>query len=1801
MRILFRLATRLLLILVCTTLDLSLLEAAVSPVAWYRLGDKDPGAAAGAVGNATTLDFIAARNLNRVGSPTYLNNAVASATNALGSTLGMRFGGNGNLYSRAVLSTAQNNFGVEAWVFPSGGFSTQFIVHNGNPALNGWGLVMDVGGTRVDPIYNFSGLLGGGTRVGTFSTGRTLRGMHLALVRDNGVSTFYLDGVARGSSAVAPLAPTSAFALAANGVTPTNSPFTGFIDEVRVFTFVAGQFSPSDLLVNQRRVTTEAVDNFTTDSARLNGKSSGFALATAGWFEFGTNANLGTVTSRQTINPAATPTNFSQVVTGLSPNLTYFFRALTSNSLGVTTGALASFNIRPAVDTLVPTNLTATAAKLQGVANPKGVAASVFFEWGTTTNYGFVTSPLPLAAGSGQTNFSETISNLFAGGTFHYRAVLSSAEAVLTGTNVAFTTPPDASGALFIPGGVAVTISPPEAVADGARWSLDDGGLEMFSGLAQGPVAPGRHTVRFRNLPNWRETVPLEVFVVGGRTSAVSVVFTPIPTFAVGTVPEQHARLGELLEFTVNGVPPGAQLQVIGTPPPSLGSFSFDPQTGRVVYAAGATDRLPFELTYLINGVSAGTSTITPLQALPPEAGAISYDRPLPDDESRDYITISEQLSAGEELFNNFSNRVFTVDISGKTLVFEAGHPAFLHPVYNGRENIRELRLHADLVIIRSPLELPQTRVTIRARELRFEGAGAINTTPRSAWLKPREVTWADDNTIGFPGSPGHDAGDVEVFVERFHADPGAVPRFVMRGGNGGPPGEGRNGVFEGGLDPVFFPGFPINPTNVSYVGNSNWMRLMARAGNPTNCGISNTRLKFFSESLLNGVVNPSLTCGNETTVARGEPAVPSGVPGAGGRGGTLRSTLDLSSYVSQPGGGAGTNGGNYVGGTLVFQYVYEHISQITVGPNQGITVSYTQAPKVPGANATAPGNTNGVPGSFVVIPDPSSWLHSFSLRALVRFAKDAYLNGRTAEARALMAEYSDVLNALQPVVNNVTNLSDAEFSETAGLDQLAQEMGAIVNRIDMNLDFFGNPVGWVPMLSFEANLTAFQNEINQSIPILYLAYWLNYSATNLQNSALASEEALRLLRSELTRLVTAYNEVQSTMPGLKSEAARIQESIVAIRNSLVFLERDLTARAQQNLEEKNKLPFWKKAIGVLAVAADLVPVGQPTIGKIGEGLKRLNQFDPDHPVESISNFTNAFQKITNKNVSICFSGSVTNTTNNAGTAKAARRAKLKTLGNCGKFLQAEFKELAAVFKETKVDAKELQAEIEKLKASDPVFQAMTKQLTELNKEKERFATDLSVALQAIATLASDMTENLITTDEMEERVANQFAALDHNALLHIKEMERRAKDRLLKFQYFAAQAFQYRLLRPFNGNFNLNALLDRFQAIVAGTNAHVLTQQEFDNLKSLFIADLANTTDLALTTLNANAPERALPRFCTLTAEELQLLNATNALTLNLAQRVGFPSSQEDIRIVNLRVTDIRVRPVGGPIGLDAAVFLDFNHLGESQVSRGGSNFVFRHYQTRTVSPISWNAVLDVPNRATNNSVLSVAAQSLLRLLLGNRPDEDMLLFSRPAADAEILIRREVITDNGIDLAIEHLVFEVEYEFAQQSLNQRTLDVEVTDDLQPVIVVSVPDASGRRDGQGDFRRVYPPNTTLTLQAPAIYGGHPFDRWVINNVLRPAGSNSVTFPLTTGTKAEARYGNNPTAIPAPILTLLPPTPDAVGFRFSTVLGQNYVIERKLTLDDPAWTLVDALPGTGGLLQFTRPTTNGSSFFRLRVE
>lgn len=1344
-----------------------------------------------------------------------------------------------------------------------------------------------------------------------------------------------------------------------------------------------------------------------------------------------------------------------------------------------------------------------------------------------------------------------------------------------------------APAAFSIPGTVTVSIQPAEALADGARWFVD-GGAPRASGQSVTNLAAGSHTVQFSNLAAWVEPEAVDVLVIGGKEASVIAKYRPLPRFYFRATPEQRVRVGTTLEFLVHTDDPGdpenpgagTALQMTATPQPA-GALAFDQASGRVTYTPTATDRLPFTIRLATVQGLIGTFEVTPLNTATVEASVIEYDRPLPDPESRDYMQISE-VPHEPELFNDATVQTFTTSISGQTLVFEADHPANLHRQYNARRNVRELRLYADKVIIRSPLFLPQTVVTIRARELRFEGDGRIETTPRPRARQPAGAVWEDNLFAGNDGDPGHPAGNVEVFVERFYSDETATTRFVLRGGQGGPAGEGRDGRGEG---------------TVGFL-SADWTKLMARAGNPF-CGTTeNSSVIVFSEEFVAGRLRHR--CGEEVTV-RGEPAVPSGRPGRGGTGGSLRSTLNLAGFANVAGGNAGAPGNFHVGGTLTArQFLY--VSTITFIRNgeETTTNDESPAPKAPGNDAPAPSGQAGAAGSFAMEPNPGAWLHSFAVRSIIRYAKDAYLNDRIAETRGLLGAYQELLRAHERAIAT-NDVSDEEFSESVNLDQLQTEVGNLVYRLDSNLDYFGNPAGWVPMLSFEANFLAFQNEVNQSLPILYLAYWLNNAATNLQASLAATEQAKSGLEAERARMDTSFNEAQNAIPRLKSEAASLAFQIGAMQGQITNKLAQLEQRARDSVTDRNKLPFWKKALGVLSVVADLVPVGQPTVGRIGAGLALLAQVDPNKPIESAKALQpRAFSVMTNVDISLCFgpSATVTNSPGATNTVKKARQDQLKRLTQCGKFLGGELKEIAGVFKAAQVDDKEVAAELEKLKASDTEIQELTTQVAVLNTQKEIFANELAAGLQLLGSFTSGLSENLVSTHELEDRIAASINVLDHGALMHIKEMERRAQDRLVQYQYLLAKSFQYRQLRPFTGTLQPTRLFTRFQQLIEADASHVLTQQEFENLKGIFVDQLREIVAQSLD--NVNAPSRSFPKSYRLSTNQLQQLNQEGRLVLNLKELGLINAGDENVRLADLRTRTLRVHPVG-PIGSLALARVNFEHRGVSRLTSGGRTFLFRHYQTEAVNPIVWNALFDANTGQTVNSALSTAAQSLISVLLAQQPVPvtNLVYFSQPAADAEILLTKDVSTDNGTDFVIDDLLFEIQYDFTQTSGNLRELVVRVTDDLTPVIVVSQQDINSRQDGQGDFSRVFPPSTLVTLEAPPTYGRFVFDRWFLNSQPQTAQDSDIAVFLSGNTQVEARYR---LAAGSLVLTTVTVAAGQISLSIPAEPDVSYTLEQSPRLTNPVWTSVETRVGDGAAIRFTRPIgATPTTFFRVRQE
>ncbi len=250
----------------------TLLPAAITVSHWYRFGEDDPGAVSGAL--ASTRDSVGTNHLANVGSPFYDSRVSTEAAARVGSSLCLWVFTGGPYVFGPIISTATDNFGLEAWVKTGTTTGSHCLAYNGSTSGSGWG-IYQVGNT-------FQGLFGG---VAFFGNGTVTvdTWTHLAIVRAGGVARLYVNGVDSGNTtASAPITPSGGFGV---GAPPPafNAEFgNGFIDEVRSFTFAAGQFSINDLL--------RVAPNITV------AQPAGSGIAKGGSRNFGT-VNLGTPTS----------------------------------------------------------------------------------------------------------------------------------------------------------------------------------------------------------------------------------------------------------------------------------------------------------------------------------------------------------------------------------------------------------------------------------------------------------------------------------------------------------------------------------------------------------------------------------------------------------------------------------------------------------------------------------------------------------------------------------------------------------------------------------------------------------------------------------------------------------------------------------------------------------------------------------------------------------------------------------------------------------------------------------------------------------------------------------------------------------------------------------------------------------------------------------------------------------------------------------------------------------------------------------------------------------------------------------------------------------------------------------------------------------------------------------------------------------------------------------------------------------------------------------------------------------------
>ncbi|HXC98302.1 MAG TPA: LamG-like jellyroll fold domain-containing protein, partial [Verrucomicrobiae bacterium] len=237
------------------------LHAAVTVIHDWHMGESDPDAVSG--GYATnTIDSAGGVTLtNQPASggryPFYTNNISGSAAFFAGSDLCIFYSG-GQYAAGNVIPNLTTNFGMELWVYPTNGTGGQVIAYDGNTGSSGWGIYQ----SGANCAIFFGGILISTSvplALNTWTEVALVCTNHVVGLNTTNVVTLYTNGVPALTITNTPVTPAGNFLVAADN--SGLETFSGAVDEVRVFTFGEGQFSTTNLLVNQPLVVTTTADS----------------------------------------------------------------------------------------------------------------------------------------------------------------------------------------------------------------------------------------------------------------------------------------------------------------------------------------------------------------------------------------------------------------------------------------------------------------------------------------------------------------------------------------------------------------------------------------------------------------------------------------------------------------------------------------------------------------------------------------------------------------------------------------------------------------------------------------------------------------------------------------------------------------------------------------------------------------------------------------------------------------------------------------------------------------------------------------------------------------------------------------------------------------------------------------------------------------------------------------------------------------------------------------------------------------------------------------------------------------------------------------------------------------------------------------------------------------------------------------------------------------------------------------------------------------------------------------------------
>ena len=831
---------------------------------------------------------------------------------------------------------------------------------------------------------------------------------------------------------------------------------------------------------------------------------------------------------------------------------------------------------------------------------------------------------------------------------------------------------------------------------------------------------------------------------------------------------------------------------------------------------------------------------------------------------------------------------------------------------------------------------------------------------------------------------------------------------------------------------------------------------------------------------------------------AQGQCTNRNGTPGNGGNGGVLIAPISIESYCDFARGSAG------VKYDVPEKEITDH------GPVIGAGQS-------------------GENGYFQLLNENYSWIHPYYISAVIRHINDSYLNNYFSYSKTTANDYYYIINEFE--ASDEWEVFDATLKVELQ-DQLL-ELEGLLYRLNENLDYFGNPLGWAPMLSFEVLLTNYNNEIDRAMPTLYLNYWLQHIDQTLESWVTASQFAASETQSEITANQNQLNSLIEDIPVLEDKITVLQNQIEDLTHRLDHLKAELMRKAEHNVRKRNRI---NKAFGIFKAALNCIPVfggvASTVVSVVGTVADfAANYFDVSDTYGYENAITNVFNGVSNFNFGAALST----------LQSAIDGIDLNHLGQTGHNISDAYDDLDSiitpvynsinnlhqVMAQSSAPNDQVQAEFDRLCAESAEYQNIKAEITVLEQKYNEFAAILTETFVNIVSLTSEVSNEIVTLDALRCDVFEGNSKRDLQAMQCVEKMKQRAMSRLVKYHYYLRKAYEYRLLKPYQGDFDLESMYNRLELLidqgqVIFNNSSPATPAAYSALSALFREEVSGIVDQVITEYTSNAPEQSAPITIIIPKEWLDVINANENYILNLYELGIFSPEEENIRIVDFGVQHIETHVVGN-VGYSAYLDLEMKHNGISRFRKNGEIYWFNHISKSTVNPHTWGIRYDAVSNETTTIEPSYAMQSLLYSLLGGNSN-NMMLFSRPAAWSDIVMSKRITTTGNANIVIDSLVLRLQYDFTRRPDGIRNIDIATNNDLLPYITCSETDRNGRSNGKGSFHRSFNRSSgTVTFTAKEKHGTYHFVNWTdrLGNVI--TDNNALTVNKLTDQFYRANY------------------------------------------------------------------------------